>query len=78
MILINGFLSIAFLRFARIFQLSIKGQQTSAITRSQLRPLSCSALGQQRVAGAIPDLRPSLDSERTTLITGVCPINCQP
>ena len=24
----------------------------------------------QKVAGAIPDLRPSLDSERTTLITG--------
>ena len=29
-------------------------------------------LPSQRVAaGAIPDLRPSLDSERTTLITGV-------
>ena len=49
-----------------------KGQQSpSAITRSQLR-----TFGQQRVAGAIPDLRPSLDSDvRTTLITGVgsCP-----
>ena len=46
--------------------------QNSAITRSQLRPYSA---GQnpshgQRVAGAIPDLRPSLDTERTTLITG--------
>ena len=46
---------------------SCKGQQSpAAITRSQLR-----TFGQQRVAGAIPDLRPSLDSERTTLITGV-------
>ena len=26
--------------------------------------------GQRVAAGAIPDLRPSLDSERTTLITG--------
>ena len=47
---------------------SCKGQQSpAAITRSQLR-----TFGQQRVAGAIPDLRPSLDSDqRTTLITGV-------
>ena len=43
--------------------------QNSAITRSQLRGYNTSH--GQRVAGAIPDLRPSLDSERTTLITGV-------
>ena len=52
-----------------------------AITHSQLRTLSPRTIGQQRVAGAIPDLRPSLDSDvrtaligspsRTTLITGV-------
>ena len=49
------------------------GLQNSAITRSQLRrPYSAgqSASHGQRVAGAIPDLRPSLDTERTTLITG--------
>ena len=40
-----------------------------AITHSQLRTLSPRTIGQQRVAGAIPDLRPSLDSDvRTTLI----------
>lgn len=50
------------------FLLSSEAQQSSAITRSQLR--SFDPLGQQRVAGAIPDLRPSLDTERTTLITG--------
>ena len=50
------------------------GLQNSAITRSQLRPrpysAGVSASHGQRVAGAIPDLRPSLDTERTTLITG--------
>ena len=31
--------------------------------------------GQRVAAGAIPDLRPSLDSERTTLITGALKLN---
>lgn len=31
---------------------------------------SLTTSGRHSVAGAIPDLRPSLDSDRTTLITG--------
>ena len=31
--------------------------------------------GQRVAAAAIPDLRPSLDSERTTLITGALKLN---
>ena len=34
--------------------------------------------GQRVAAGAIPDLRPSLDSERTTLITGALKLNRTP
>ena len=44
--------------------------QTSTAEFRHLSSRGLSTSGRHSVAGAIPDLRPSLDSDRTTLITG--------